>query len=65
MAIFIYCEDCKKTVEPGSCKHKKTFNQTRGDISKYINMRKTWSGQTQVEFSTKTMDQDIADRNSK
>ena len=46
-------------------KHKKTFNQTRGDISKYINMRKTWSGQTQVEFSTKTMDQDIADRNSR
>ena len=65
MAIFIYCEDCEKTVKPNSCKHKKGFNQTRGDISKYINMRKTWSGQTQVEFSTKTMDQDIADRNSR
>tara|TARA_R100001509_G_scaffold164391_1_gene141795 strand:- start:343 stop:540 length:198 start_codon:yes stop_codon:yes gene_type:complete len=63
MAIFIYCEDCKKTVKPGSCKHKKNFNQTSGDIGKYINMRKTWSGQTKVEFTTTTIDQDIADRN--
>jgi|TARA_Y100000004_G_scaffold179069_1_gene222286 hypothetical protein len=34
-----------------------------GPLSNHINMRKTWSGQTQVEFSQTTMDQDIADRN--
>ena len=63
MAIFIYCEDCEKTVEPNKCKHKKDFNQSRGDISKYINMRKTWSGQTKIEFSSTTMEKDIANRN--
>lgn len=63
MAIFIYCEDCGKTVEPNSCKHKKEL--FRNNTKNYVNMRTTWSGQTQVEFSTKTMDQDIADRNSK
>jgi len=65
MAIFIYCEDCEKTVKPNSCKHNKGFNQVHEDISKYINMRKTWSGQTKVEFSQTTIDQDIADRNSR
>ena len=34
-------------------------------IGNYINMRKTWSGQTKVEFSQTTMDQDIADRNNR
>ena len=34
-----------------------------GAIGNHINMRKTWSGQTKVEFSQTTMDQDIADRN--
>ena len=34
-------------------------------ISDNINMRKTWSGQTKVEFSQTTIDQDIADRNSR
>ena len=63
MAIFIYCEDCQRTVKPGSCKHKKNFKTSSGKMSNYINMRKTWSGQTKVEFSTTTMDQDIADRN--
>jgi len=28
-------------------------------------MRTTWSGQTQVEFSQTTMDQDIAERNAR
>ena len=35
------------------------------DIRNHVNMRTTWSGQTKVEFSTTTMDQDIADRNKK
>ena len=32
-------------------------------VNNHINMRKTWSGQTKIEFSQTTMDQDIADRN--
>lgn len=63
MAIFIYCEDCNKTVKPNTCKHKKRFNNSFDSISKYINMRKTWSGQTQVEFNQTTIEQDIAARN--
>jgi|TARA_R100000084_G_C4599476_1_gene122479 ATP sulfurylase len=61
MAIFIYCEKCKKTVEPNSCEHKVQLK--RDSMRNYINMRTTWSGQTKVEFSSKTMSQDIADRN--
>ena len=34
-----------------------------GKVSNHINMRTTWSGQTQVEFSQTTMDKDIANRN--
>ena len=35
------------------------------DTRNYVNMRRTWSGQTQVEFSQITIDQDIADRNAR
>ena len=63
MAIFIYCEKCEKTVEPNSCGHKKEL--FRGDTRNHVNMRTTWSGQTQIEFSQTTMDQDIAERNSR
>ena len=38
-------------------------NDTRRDPN--INMRNTWSGQTQVEFSQTTIDQDIAERNAR
>ena len=31
----------------------------------HVNMRTTWSGQTKVEFSQTTIDQDIADRNAR
>ena len=62
MAIFVWCDKCKKTVEPNSCGHKKEL--FRNDRN-YVNMRTTWSGQTQVEFSQTTMDQDIAERNSR
>ena len=43
----------------------KKFKFSDGAISNHINMRTTWSGQTQVEFSQTTMDQDIADRNKR
>ena len=44
------------------CECGKIFGAT-GKISDHINMRTTWSGQTQVEFSQTTIDKDIADRN--
>ena len=31
--------------------------------SNHVNMRTTWSGQTKVEFSQTTIDEDIAERN--
>lgn len=63
MAIFIYCKKCKKTVEPNICGHKKEL--FRNNTKNYVNMRTTASGTTKIEFSTKTMDQDIADRNNR
>ena len=43
----------------------KKFKFSDGAVNNHINMRTTWSGQTQVEFSQTTMDQDIADRNKR
>ena len=61
MAIFIYCDTCEKVVKPNSCEHK--FELSRNDTKNYVNMRTTWSGQTQVEFSQTTIDEDIKQRN--
>ena len=63
-----YCI-CGNSIEsvPGKiteCKCGKVFGVT-GKVSNHINMRNTWSGQTQVEFSQTTMDKDIADRNAR
>ena len=41
----------------------KKYKFSDGAINNHINMRTTWSGQTKVEFSQTTIDQDIADRN--
>tara|TARA_Y100000310_G_scaffold252293_1_gene258976 strand:- start:31 stop:234 length:204 start_codon:yes stop_codon:yes gene_type:complete len=46
------------------CECGKIFGAA-GKISNHINMRNTWSGQTQVEFSQTTMDKDIAERNAR
>ena len=35
------------------------------DVRNHVNMRKTWSGTTKIEFSSTTMEQDIAERNSR
>ena len=64
-----FCEECEKLVDVNmkklpACKCGKIFGVS-GNISDYINMRNTWSGQTKVEFSQTTMDQDIADRNAR
>ena len=65
MRIY-YCECGTRTEVPKEevkqCKCGKVFGVS-GNISDYINMRNTWSGQTKVEFSQTTIDQDIAERN--
>tara|TARA_R100000808_G_C2147729_1_gene155750 strand:+ start:1982 stop:2176 length:195 start_codon:yes stop_codon:yes gene_type:complete len=60
MAIFVYCEECKKCLKPGSCEHE--FSLNRESMGNYINMRTTWSGQTKVEFNQTTMADDIKSR---
>ena len=43
----------------------KKFSFKDGSINNHINMRTTWSGHTQVEFSQTTMDEDIKARNGR
>ena len=50
--------------EVKQCNCGKVFG-SGAKISDRINMRTTWSGQTKVEFSQKTIDEDIAERNSR
>ena len=62
-----WCDICEKCVDINmkklpECKCGKVFGGS-GNISDYINMRTTWSGQTKVEFSQITIDEDIAQRN--
>ena len=59
MAIFIYNKEKGKVVEV------KEVPVNIDDTRNYINMRKTWSGQTKVEFSQTTIDEDIAQRNAR
>ena len=61
-----YCE-CGDKVEVikntiGECKCGKLFG-VGSKLSDGIYMRTTWSGQTQVEFSQTTIDEDIKQRN--
>ena len=57
--IFIYDNDKVKVVEVNQVPLR--LNNTKD----HVNMRTTWSGQTQVEFSQTTMDKDIAERNAR
>ena len=59
MAIFKYDEEKGKVIELSE------IPISTDDTRNYVNMRKTWSGQTKVEFSQTTIDQDIADRNKR
>tara|TARA_R100000700_G_C3105833_1_gene100938 strand:+ start:328 stop:507 length:180 start_codon:yes stop_codon:yes gene_type:complete len=59
MAIFKYDKEKGKVVELKQA--PVNFNNTKD----HVNMRTTWSGQTQVEFSQTTMDEDIAQRNAR
>ena len=69
MAIIFYCHKCNTKVECETkaemkcdCGH---YVKERNKASDHINMRNTWSGTTKVEFSETTMEQDIAERNSR
>ena len=66
---IIYCQCGVKTEiqkgEAKECKCGKVFGVRSNNISDYINMRSTWSGQTKVEFTQTTIDKDIAERNAK
>ena len=58
-----WCNDCEKCVDVDmekspECKCGKVFG-TQGNISDYINMRTTWSGQTKMEFNTRTIGSSI------
>ena len=63
-----YCECGVRTEVPVNkvkqCKCGKVFGSAY-KVSNHINMRKTWSGQTKVEFSQTTIDEDIKQRNAK
>ena len=59
MAYYKYDKKKKKVVEVTPEK----FNFKEGKISNYINMRKTWSGTTKIEFNTCTMDESIKNMN--
>ena len=63
-----YCQCGTRTEVPRGvikqCECGKVFG-TSDKPSNHINMRNTWSGQTKVEFSQTTIDQDIEDRNNR
>ena len=59
MAIFVYDKDKGKVIEVNQVPVR------TDDTRNHINMRKTWSGQTKVEFSQTTIDEDIAQRNAR
>ena len=61
MAHYIYDKKKKKVVEVT----KDRLRTPMGKPGDYINMRKTWSGTTKIEFSETTIDKDIAERNKR
>ena len=65
-----YCKVCQKTVsfKNGEALKCLDCSSTFGDTGKrglQINMRNTWSGTTQVEFSSQTMDESINEMNNR
>jgi hypothetical protein len=72
MSRIYYCNKCKNTVEfqkgeneicKCGCIFGGKINDTRKDHT--INMRNTWSGQTQIEFNQTTLDQSVKDMRGK
>ena len=72
MSRIYYCSKCKNTVEfkKGDneiCECGYIFGSRVNDSTRdyHINMRNTWSGQTQIEFSQTTIDQSVKDMRGK
>ena len=55
MAHYRYDKEKKKVVEVT----KEMLNTPMGKPGDYINMRKTWSGTTKIEFSESTVEKSI------
>ena len=66
-----YCKTCQESItfqsgEAMKCNNCSALFGTKSiKTSNYINMRTTWSGQTQVEFSQQTMDESINEMNNR
>jgi DNA-directed RNA polymerase subunit RPC12/RpoP len=68
--IIYYCHQCGKKGEFETKKEMKCdcgnyaeIDKKRNRTSNHINMRKTWSGTTKLEFSTTTVDESIKKMN--
>ena len=65
-----YCQPCQESItfqkdEVMKCSDcNATFGKYRRNPFE-INMRTTWSGQTQVEFTSQTMDESINEMNNR
>ena len=69
MSILFICNKCNSKVECETkaemvcdCGH---YIKDHDDTRNHVNMRNTWAKTSQVEFSETTIDQDIAERNSR
>jgi hypothetical protein len=69
MAIIFFCHRCNTKIECETkaemvcgCGH---YVKDHDNTKDHVNMRTTWSGTTQVEFSKTTIEEDIAERNSR
>ena len=69
MAIIFICHKCDTKVECETkaemicgCGH---YVKDHDNTGNHVNMRNTWAKTTKVELSEITIDQDIADRNSR
>ena len=66
-----YCKTCQESItfqsgEAMKCNNCSALFGTKSiKTSNYINMRTTWRGQTQVEFSQQTMDESINEMNNR
>ena len=67
--ILFYCHKCGEKNEFATKKEMRcdcgNYVKDHNDTRNHVNMRKTWSNQTKVEFSQTTMDEDIANRNNR
>ena len=67
--ILFYCHKCGEKNEFATKKEMRcdcgNYVKDHDNTRNYVNMRKTWSGQTKVEFSQTTIDEDIANRNNR